>query len=131
MPTETVFMSEQNGMSLIETLISLAILSFGAVAFTQMQMNMTLATQTSRQRAEAVSLAKNKIELFRGTGGCDTAESGTFTPLQGNTTYTVTVTCASTKTPTVKITWLDSRGGQPQSGGSAVANNVELSTTLE
>lgn len=122
------------GMSLIETLISLAILSYGIIATIKMQSNMTLANQTSRQRVEATALAKSKIEYLRSTGTCDPAESGTYTPVQGSTQYTLTITCdASNKNPKVVVTWFDSRGGQDKTSGGVttkVANNVELNTTL-
>lgn len=126
-------MLKQNGMSLIESLIALAILSFGLIATTKMQANMTLATQASRQRVEAVALAKSKMELFRSTTpkACDASESGTYTPVQGNTTYTLVVTCIDAKTPKLVVSWSDSRGGQAVSGSANVANTVELNTFLD
>lgn len=127
-------MKKMKGMSLIETLISLAILSYGIIATIKMQSNMTLANQTSRQRVEATALAKSKIEYLRSTGTCDPAESGTYTPVQGNTQYNITVTCPTNKTPKVVVTWFDSRGGQDKTTSgvtSKVANNLEFNTTLD
>ena len=124
---------KQQGMSLIESLIALAILSFGLIATTKMQMNLTVGTQSSRQRIEAVALAKSKIEVMRSTGLCNTAEGGDYTPLQGSTKYTLTVTCPTTTTPKLVVSWFDSRGGQAKtvSGKTTlVANTLELNTTL-
>ena len=121
-------------MSLIESLISLVILSFGLIATIGMQINLTTATQISRQRVEAVALAKSKIEFFKSKGVCDAAESGTYTPLQGNTTYTITVTCSDSKNPKLVVGWNDSKGGQTKVAngvGGAVDNRVELNTTLQ
>lgn len=95
---------------------------------------MVLANQTARQRVEASDLAKSKLEYFRSTGVCDTADSGTYTPVQGNTQYNITVTCPTNKTPKVVVTWFDSRGGQDKTTSgvtSKVANNLEFNTTLD
>ena len=128
-------MKKQYGMSLIESLISIAVLGFGIVATTKIQVNMTLATQVSKQRVEAVALARSKIEVFRSTGTCNTADSGNYTPLQGNTTYNIAITCTDTKTPKLVVAWNDSKGGQTQVSGGIVNttfdNKVELNTTLE
>ena len=131
MPIKEIAMAkDQGGMSLIESLISLVILSFGLTATTKMQMNLTTTTQISRQRVEAVALAKSKIEFFRSTGACNAAESGTYTPLQGNTTYTITVTCSDSKNPKLVVGWNDSKGDQAKVAGG-MDNRVELNTTLE
>jgi prepilin-type N-terminal cleavage/methylation domain-containing protein len=127
---EIAMVKNQGGMTLMESLISLVILSFGLIATTKMQINLTTTTQISRQRVEAVALAKSKIEFFRSTGVCSAAESGTYTPLQGNTTYTITVTCSDSKNPKLVVGWNDSKGDQEKVAGG-FDNRVELNTTLQ
>lgn len=53
-------------MSLIETMVSLVILSFGLIGIVGIQLNMAAADQLSRQRSVAVLLAQSKIEEIRG-----------------------------------------------------------------
>lgn len=126
----------QRGMSLIESLISLAILSVGLIAVTKMQTNVAFANQTARQRVEAVNLAKSKLEEFRHTKACvATTGSGlTHTPMQGSAAYTMTITCADTQSPKIVVTWNDARGTQAKVAAGddtlSVDNRVELSTQL-
>lgn len=59
-------MQHQNGMSLIETMVSLIILGFGFIAITGMQYSMAAGDQLSWQRSVAVMLAQSKVEEIRG-----------------------------------------------------------------
>jgi len=111
----------QSGLSLIEALVSIVILSIGLLGATKMQLNLHVASQVARERVEAMAYARNKIELLRDAGSCSAGTEGPTTPYQGSTAYTLTVTCSSSTLPVVTVVWIDSRGG---------SNNVVLQTNL-
>ncbi|MFC3533695.1 type IV pilus modification protein PilV [Vogesella facilis] len=100
----------QAGLSLIEALIAIVILSIGLIGATKLQLSINMATQTSRQRVEAMNYARNKVELLRDAGACTAATEGPTTPYQGSTAYNLTVTCTTVKQPVVTVTWVDSKG---------------------
>jgi type IV pilus assembly protein PilV len=127
----------QTGFSIIEAMISATILGFGLIAVTKMQSNARFATDLSRQRNEAVTLASSKIEMLRSGAACvnDTSTLDSTTNTQASTTYTMTWTCnPATKLVKVIVTWNDSRGTQAKSaaadGSATVDNRVELNTSL-
>ena len=107
-------MRYQGGVSIIEAIIAAAVLGIGLMAAVKMQINMGVATQLSRQRADATLLATNMIEQAR-ADKCMAKEPTLLTTTtqgnaqfntMGNTQYTMGVTCAGT-TMTVTITWND------------------------
>jgi prepilin-type N-terminal cleavage/methylation domain-containing protein len=111
----------QQGMSLIEALISILLLSIALIGANMMQLKLLAATQLSRQRAEALSLASNKIELLRDAGVCVASTSNPITPFQGSASYIIKVTCADSASPSIIVTWSDAR---------STTNNVRLQTSL-
>lgn len=127
----------QEGFSIIEAMIAAVILGFGLIAVTKMQANARFATDLSRQRSEAVTLASSKIEMLRGGAACanGTSTLDSTTNTQASTTYSMTWTCDSvTKLVKVIVTWNDSRGTQAKAaaadGSATVDNRVELNTSL-
>ena len=119
----------QRGITLIEALVALAILGFGLLGATKMQMNLTANAQVARQRAEAVQLAKSKIELMRSTNICAAESGSTYTPPQGSAIFTFNVTCDGSS-PTVVVSWNDAKGGQAKAKDDTADNRVVLTTTL-
>jgi type IV pilus assembly protein PilV len=111
---------EESGFSLIESMISIVILSIGLVGVTKMQLSMTAATQLARQRVEALSMASTKLEVIRHAGTCIAETPGPITPYQGSATYATVIACTSTKLPVVTVTWNDASGA---------TNNVTLRTS--
>ena len=132
-------MRYQGGVSIIEAIIAAAVLGIGLMAAVKMQINMGVATQLSRQRAEATLLATNRIEQARADKCVAMAPTLLTTTTQGNaqfntmgnTEYTMGVTCVGT-TMTVTITWNDSRGTQAQVAANegAFDNKVVLVSQL-
>jgi len=117
-----VIMKKQCGFSLIEALISIVVLTVGLLGAVKMQANMSAATQLSRQRGDALSMASNQLEILRDSGVCTTSNSGPITPTQGSASYNMAVTCDGThKIPTVTVNWNDAKG---------VSNRVQLTTSL-
>lgn len=112
---------QQKGFSLIETMVAVVILGVGLLGAIAMQLNMSTATQYSRQRMEAVVMAKTALEKLRDTGVCSANTSSPTTPYQGSAAYTVVTTCANGTTPTVVVTWTDAKG---------TAHTVQLDTML-
>jgi Tfp pilus assembly protein PilV len=120
------FMKKQWGQGLIETVISLLIISGGVVALIQFQHNLAYGNTLSQQQAEATILATSQIEAFRNFGvinntagytSYQSIASGTSTSTGSNTTYNLswTVTTSSTtptyKTVDITVTWNDINGG--------------------
>ena len=115
-------MQHQNGMSLIETMVSLIILGFGLIAIAGMQYSMTAGDQLSRQRSVAVLLAQSKVEEIRGgiaqtltTDVCSSsaAASGSSCPTILNSsasftrTWTTIPAADGTRIIDVQVVWDD------------------------
>ena len=134
----------QRGVSLIEALVSFGVMAFGMMAVVGMQATLRTNGDLARQRAEAVRIAQDAIEEWRGfttlvsttgrTAYADivTQADATITPPNGNATYTLrrTVSAATSASGTVAparrqltvdVEWADRRG-QTQS--------VRLVTTI-
>lgn len=118
------------GVSLVEALVALAVLAFGILGVVGVQVSLRLNGDVSRQRAEAVRIAQERIESQRaftalGATGTGYADIGDVVgdPVfgdSGNTTYTVdqTVTDAQAADPAeprlrslvVDVRWTDRAG---------------------
>jgi Tfp pilus assembly protein PilV len=146
----------QRGVSLIEALVAFAIMSFGMLAVVGMQATMRGNADLARQRAEAVRLAQDSIEEWRGFSTVPSAAnqmayqdiSGNSTrtvsdPVLYNATYTISrralpiAAVPQTVTPemravVVDVTWTD-RTNQAQSirlSSSIVGLAPDLSASL-
>ncbi|MCY7316092.1 MAG: prepilin-type N-terminal cleavage/methylation domain-containing protein [Rubrivivax sp.] len=140
------------GVSLIEALVALAVMAFGLLGVVGMQSSLRFNADVSRQRAEAVRLAQEKMESLRSFGVLSGAPTGELayddiaTPLLpetltalalANTLFTRTVTVTPTPTPpvavddprmktiVVTVSWLDRRTA---SGGTA--ESVRLQSNI-
>ena len=122
----------QRGVSLLEALVAMAVMAVGAVAVVGLQSTLRLNGDVAKQRAEAVRLAQETLETWRGfstfaatVGATDWADIDTVAPADitgANATYSREITVVSagatddnplSKTVHVKVSWLD-RAGQSQ-----------------
>jgi Tfp pilus assembly protein PilV len=117
------------GVSLIEALVALAVMTFGMLGVVGMQAALRTGADQSKQRSEAVRLAQEEMERLRGFGQTQTAPVGEHTyalianapaasaSLLSNTEFVRTVgvidhpassaSAPRMKTVTVNVTWRD------------------------
>ncbi len=123
----------QRGVSLIEALVAFGVMAFGMLAVVGMQGTLRANGDIARQRAEAVRIAQDAIEEWRGfstlvattgrTAYADivTVSDETLTPAGANTSYVLKrrvstdAAVAGTVTPerrllAVDVEWQDRRG---------------------
>ena len=131
--------ARSRGVSLIEALVALAVMAFGLLGVVGMQATLRFNADVSRQRAEAVRMAQEKMENLRSFGVLSGAAvpgdheyidiiAGTDNPAPpsgfANTAFTRVTTVINPsaddpkmKTVQVSVSWLDRRtasGGQPE-----------------
>jgi len=103
-------MRKQSGISLIEQLITIVVTSIAVLGVAKFQTTMFDAELNSKQRAEAISLAQQKLETLRSTGYVAEPVTGQDAT-QGMTTkflrsWTVTPdTTSMYDTLSVTVTW--------------------------
>lgn len=110
------------GFTLIEVLISLAILAIGVVIIVKFQGDLLRNMGSTQQQSEAVSLAENKLNELRNYVALTTAEGtpsyeqivdGSQITINNNTTYTISwdvtpVTTPPYKTVVITVSWTNS-----------------------
>jgi Tfp pilus assembly protein PilV len=112
----------QRGVSLVEALVAMVILSFGTVAVLGVQTSLRYNADVAKQRSEAVRIAQEQIELVRGFGTLadyDALDSVGATEVVGyttNTTFSLVQTVSTSNDPRVKtvvvdVVWEDRSGG--------------------
>lgn len=111
----------EKGVTLVELLVTLFILTIGISALIKFQGNYFYYGDLSKQRSEAVILAKSKLATLRNyqvlstTSGYNAYEdisSGTSTTTATNTTYTITWSVTENTSPAYKtinvvVSWVD------------------------
>lgn len=135
----------QRGVTLIEALVALLVMSFGMLALVGLMSNLRLGADIAKQRSEAMRIARAALaevrdysELTRtastpaGAHVFDEITSqaaATFTPTDSNTAYTVTRTVQALPTAgngvsvRVNVSWVDR-------AGSATPQFVTLDTVI-
>ena len=126
----------QQGVSLIEALVALAVMAFGMMGVAGLQASLRVNADVARQRSEAVRIAQEAIENARAFSVVQTPAPAGKTAYDGlllslpatavtgamyasaNTAYTMTQTLVvnapqNMKTVTVDVTWVD-RSNTPQ-----------------
>jgi len=101
----------QRGFTLIETLISMFILSVALLGMSSMVFSVIRATTQSKEMTTATTLLQDKMENLKNTGVSSLA-SGNDSASQGNITYLrqwVINTAGNLKTISVTVNWT-SRG---------------------
>jgi Tfp pilus assembly protein PilV len=63
------------GVSLVESLIAVAIIGFGLLGLTRLQLNLIRNAGDTAHRVEAIRMAQQKIEEMRGLAGTEPSES--------------------------------------------------------
>lgn len=124
----------QRGVTLIEALVALLVMSFGMLALVGLMSNLRYGADLAKQRSEAMRIARAQIAVARDfseltrtattpAGSRVYAEIVSFaqplsiTPPDSNTTYTVNRTVSSLatggdgKSVRVAVTWADRTGG--------------------
>lgn len=115
----------QHGISLVEALVALLVMSFGTVALLGVQANLRMNADVAKQRSEAVRLGQEALEDMRSFGTLADFEALADVPatdiagFASNTTFTRTIDVANGATArerllTVDVGWAD-RTGQAQS----------------
>ncbi len=120
----------QRGVSLVEAIVAMAVMAFGMLAIVGLQSTLRQNADVAKQRSEAVRIAEQAIEEWRGysvmptTAGLkayDDLALGALpdVPLSGtNANYTlrqtVTAFAPGLKSLRAEVSWVD-RAGQPQS----------------
>ena len=115
--------NHERGVSLIEALVALFVMSFGTLAVLGVQSTLRMNGDTARQRAEAVRIAQETIERRRSFAKFDTGAEARYTDIvdagptdvvsvNTNTTYRRTEnveisTNPRVRTLTVTIDWRD------------------------
>ncbi|MEY4428153.1 MAG: hypothetical protein RLZZ182_842 [Pseudomonadota bacterium] len=127
------------GVTLIEALICLVVMSLGILALMGLQTNLRYNADVARQRAEASRIASQELEKARafasisGTNSWDAISTRTVSSYElpdnrQNTTYTLvrTVTTPSDGTPrkviTVTVSWADRTAAAPTAGQAQAQN---------
>lgn len=123
------------GISLVELLVMLFVLTIGIAALVKFQGTYFYYADLSRQQAEAVTLAKQKVESLRhyeiipttsGMAAYEDITSGSDTVTQNSVLYTRTWTVTESSNPDYKtvhmqVSWADRRG---------TTKNIALTTRI-
>jgi type IV pilus assembly protein PilV len=130
---KTILKSRQNGFAIIEALIAFLLLGIGVAALVSLQGNLMSGSSTSKARAEAMELAKDRTEMLRNIIDREQYLSALGSVPQGDTvdginaTYTVNYTITNPLTTdktqhlTVKVSW---------TGSESDSEEVSLETML-
>jgi Tfp pilus assembly protein PilV len=123
-------MKKSFGFSLIEQLVTLVVTSTAVLGVVKFQATMFDAELNSKQRAEAVSLAQQQLDVLRSVGYEDSQVSGND-HVQGSTTSftrTWTVTPDSSlkfDTSSVTVAWATKGSGNTVSLASRIADTSQ------
>ena len=118
----------QRGVSLVEAIVAMAVMAFGMLAIVGLQASLRLNSDVAKQRSEAVRIAQEAIENWRGytrmaaVGGqvaytdIDTPADVTVAGYTTNTAYTLTRSVDppgvgdSHRSIRVVVSWTDASG---------------------
>ena len=121
------FFHKQRGISLIEALIAITVLSLGMLSIAKFQGDLTASSGTTKARAEAIKLAQDKIEELRNLilrAQYDAVADGDDNPVGTNTVFdrewTVTPSGSRMMQIAVTVSWDDPRGESQAVGLSSI-----------
>jgi type IV pilus modification protein PilV len=123
----------QAGMSLLEALVALVVMSFGMLALAAMQLNLSRNADVAKQRTEAMRLAQERVENMRSFTGISSGAVNwngldslgrTFAFANTNATFAIDSSMSGADTDpmraaTVTVRWLDRAGDNSQINGVA------------
>jgi type IV pilus modification protein PilV len=133
----------QKGVTLIELLVTLLILTIGIAALIKFQMTYFYYYDLSKQRAEAIFLAKAKMDALRAFETIPTTSgkfayndivSGSSTSTGNNATYSInwtvtTYTNPNYKTVNITVSWTDRRNAAKSISLSSIIAQLDPSTS--
>lgn len=136
-------MNNQRGVGLLELIVTLLVFSIGIAALIKFQGQYFYYYDVSKQRSEAVILAKNKIESLRNyeviattTGKVAYADivTGSSTTAGNNASYTIAWTVTTNTNPDYKnintvVTWTDRRGSSQSVSLSSIIASIDPATS--
>lgn len=131
------------GFTLIELLAVLFVVTIGLAAVVKFQSNYFYYYDQSKQQAEAIVIANNKLESLRafdvinttvGHVAYDDIITGTSTTAGNNATFTNTWTVTTFTNPNYKtvncvVTWLNRRGATQSVTVSAIISQIDPATS--
>ncbi|RYG38697.1 MAG: hypothetical protein EON93_01540 [Burkholderiales bacterium] len=147
----------QAGVTLIEALVALVVMSFGMIALVSLMGNLRFGADLAKQRGEAMRLAQAELETLRSYSLLTSADPSvvTFddsdvaldsiknstrvvTPETSNTTFTVTRTVdpvkvdelVVAKSVRVMVTWTDRTGVDGSASKKGAPQSVTLDTLI-
>lgn len=136
-------MNTQRGVGLLELMITLLVFSIGIISLFKFMSQYAYYYDLNKQRAEALVIAKNKIEALRGfeviattTGkvAYDDIVTGNATTVGNNASYTNTWTVTTNTNPDYKVvnevvTWTDRRGSSQSLALSTMIAKTDPATS--
>lgn len=147
----------QAGVTLIEAMVALVVMSFGMIALVGLMGNLRLSTDLAKQRGEAVRLAQSELERLRSfsalesddptvvsfedsTKALDSITEKTYSvsPANSNTTFTVARQVAPVivagievaRSVRVIVTWMDRTGKEGSVAEAGTPQSVTLDTVI-
>lgn len=136
-------MDRQRGVGLLELMVTLLVFSIGLISLFKFMRQYSYYYDVNQQRAEALVIAKNKIEGLRGfeviattTGkvAYNDIVTGSATMAGNNASYTSTWTVTINTNPDYKtinevVSWLDRRGGSQSLTLSTIIAKIDPATS--
>lgn len=142
----------QRGVTLIEALVALLVMSFGMMALVGLMGNLRRGADLAKQRGEAVRLAQTDLETLRSYSELPTStdpkkvtfdgtivtNTRTVTPADSNASFTVSRFVSPikmgddvvAKAVRVMVTWTDRAGESGSTGQPSAPQSVTLDTVI-
>ena len=122
------FLSDDSGISFIDLMLALVVLTIGVLAMMDLQVIALRSNASSQNSATALALAEGKMEAIKNTEFTLIASQAptTWTDTSSKVTYTTTVTVTNSSPITgakqvdIRITWSDKAG----------AHSIPLATVI-
>lgn len=134
---------QQHGMTLVEVLVALLVLSVGVVALVKFQSDVIRNQNIVNQHSEAIAIAKNKLDELRkfeviatttGKTAYDDIVDGTSTVSGTNASYSLSWTVVDVTDPphkkvTVTVTWTDHHNTSRSISMESIIGKVDPNTS--
>jgi Tfp pilus assembly protein PilV len=150
-PSLTTRAARQRGVTLIEALVALVVMSFGMIALVGLMGNLRRSGDLAKQRGEAVRLAQSELETLRSFSLLTStapdvitfnesivASTRTVTPANSNTSFTISrvvdpITVAGNvvaKSVRVMVTWTDRTGETGSTTQAGTPQSVTMDSVI-
>ena len=120
------FLSDDSGISFIDLMLALVVLTIGVLAMMDLQVIALRSNASSQNSATALALAETKMEAIKNTTFTSLATQAAATTTVQGVTFTTTVTVtnntpiAGAKKVDITVTWSDKAG----------AHSIPLATVI-